>query len=64
MRKTSRNIFLGYLGESLFHIFPRLHSNRRTAEKDRQLISLFKNIHDSAIALILMGEIKEHCDLE
>ena len=26
MRKTSGNVFLGHLGECVFHIFPRLHS--------------------------------------
>ena len=26
MQKTSVSIFLGYLGERIFHIFPRLHS--------------------------------------
>ena len=32
--------------------------------KDWQLKSLFKNIRDSAVMLILMGEIKKHHDLE
>ena len=33
-------------------------------EREWQLISLFKNIHDLAIILILEGEIKKQSDLE
>ena len=41
-----------------------MSSHGRIIEKDWQLNSLFKNIRDSAIMLILWEEIKKQRDLE